>query len=78
MLILLPRSAPHIPAWLLRGPRGEEVVGAVLLPALARQHCLLPEGPRHRGGGGQEQDGQEDCHQILPPLVHPLHQAPLC
>ena len=37
-------NAAYIPAWLLRLPGGEEMVGAVQQAALARQHRHLPEG----------------------------------
>ena len=38
-------SSDHFPAGLLRVAGGQEVVGAVLQAALARQHRHLPQGP---------------------------------
>ena len=50
------------------------MVGTVLLPALAGQPRLLPPWPRHGGRAGAEQDDQTFRGEILPPLLHPLHQ----
>ena len=73
----LPRSAHHLPAWVLRVPGGEEVVGAVRQAALAR-HCRhLSQGAGGWGSWERESDGegdQEDSHPLLPAGLHPLHQ----
>ena len=53
------------------------MVGAVLQAALAR-HCRhLSQGPAGGGTGEITSGGEDDeknCHQILPPGLHPLHQ----
>ena len=50
------------------------MVGAILLPALARQPRILPPRFGHRRRGRGEQDDPEVHHPLLPPLLHPLHQ----
>ena len=53
------------------------MVGAVLLPALARHYRHLSQGPAGGGTGERTSDGknyEKNCHQILPPGLHPLHQ----
>ena len=68
------RPSTDLPAWFLRIPSSEEVVGAVLQAALARQHRHLPEGARDGGTGGQGQDGEENSDQILSPVIYSLHK----
>jgi hypothetical protein len=68
------RLAINFPAWFLCIPRSEEVVGAVLQAALARQHSHLPQGTCHWGAGGPGQDGQKDNHQILSSLLRAVYQ----
>ena len=71
------RTANHLPAWILCVSSAEEMVGAVLLPALARHYCHLSQGPAGGGTGERTsggEDDEKDCHQILPPGLHPLHQ----
>ena len=70
------RAAPHLPPGLLRLAGGEEVVGAVLLPPLARQPRPVSAGPHQGGRGPRAEPGHEaDCPPLLSPLIHSLHQA---
>ena len=68
------RPPLNLPAWFLRIPRSEEVVGAVLQATMARQYRHLPEGAGDGGAGGPGQDGEEDGGEGLPPLLYSLHK----
>lgn len=72
------RLASHILAWFLCFTGCQEMVGAVLQVAMARQHCHLPKGTGDRGAGGPGQDGQEDHHQILPSILCALYTTVIC
>ena len=71
------RSAHHLPAWVLRVPGGEKMVGAVLQAALARHCRYISEGAgggRARGEESNRKDDQEDCHPLLSSGLHTQHK----
>ena len=69
------RPPSNFPPRFLRLSGGETLVGAILLPPLARQPRILPTRPRHRGPAGRQQDDQANRGPLLPPLLRPLHQT---